>query len=236
MLTVIVMSAASGVFGTMFGGILGAAIKKNYDVILKAFAAGMMLSLVCADLLPEALSYSGAVTLSAGLFAGIALAELLEFSASKHEKLDIGGKTVKINNASGLTLFLVMALHNLPEGLAIGTSEVVSKGLSMTLAIAMHDIPEGVAVAAAFISGGMKKSKAVLLAGVSGVPTVIGAVIGWHLGNILPAWVAIALGLAAGAMLYVVFVEMLNTERHTKAAAFAAILGIIVAFFIINLI
>jgi ZIP family zinc transporter len=230
------MSLASGVFGTMLGGLFGSMFKKNAADVLKAFAAGMMLSLVCVDLLPEALSLAGALTLLAGLLAGVAAAELLESTASKHEKLDIGGKTVKINSVPGLTLFLIMALHNLPEGMAIGTSEVVAKGMSVTLAIAMHDIPEGVAVAAAFIAGGMKKPKAVLLAGISGIPTVIGAVIGWLLGNVLDVWAAIALSIAAGAMLYVVFTEMLHFEKHTKGTSLASIIGVIAAFFIINLI
>ncbi len=116
---------------------------------------------------------------------------------------------------AGIIMACALALHNLPEGMVIGASysgsdQVLSgRGFLLALVLGLHDIPEGMAISVPLISGGMKKWKAVLLAGLSGLPTVIGAIIGFSLGLISPIWLALSLSFASGAMLYVVFGELI---------------------------
>ena len=119
-----------------------------------------------------------------------------------------------------------------PEGLrcALGRSAM------MVMAVTLHNIPEGMAVSVPLISGGMNKGKAVLITALSGIPTMIGALLGFLLGEIGALGLAISLGFASGAMLYVVFGEILPQAilmYHSKLPAFSAIFGMLTGLFII---
>jgi len=102
--------------------------------------------------------------------------------------------------------------------------------------IGLHNIPEGMAVSVPLISGGMSRIKAVTMTALSGVPTIIGALLGYLLGDIGAMGLALSLGFASGAMLYVVFGEIMPQAilmYHSKVPAFAAIFGMLVGLFII---
>jgi len=92
------------------------------------------------------------------------------------------------------------------------------------------------AISVPLISGGMNKSKAVLITALSGASTIIGALLGYLLGEIGALGLAMSLGFASGAMLYVVFGEILPQAilmYHSKLPAFSAIAGMLVGLFII---
>ena len=143
---------------------------------------------------------------------------------------------------AGVVMACAIALHNVPEGMTIGASYASNDGvmgsaaLILAVLIGLHNIPEGMAVSVPLISGGMSKPKAVLLTALSGLPTVIGALLGFLLGEIGPFGLAMSLGFASGAMLYVVFGEILPQAilmYHSKLPAFAAIIGILAGMLII---
>lgn len=143
---------------------------------------------------------------------------------------------------AGVVMACAIALHNVPEGMTIGASYASNNGvmgsaaLVLAVLIGLHNIPEGMAVSVPLISGGMSKPKAVLLTALSGLPTVIGALLGFVLGEIGPFGLALSLGFASGAMLYVVFGEILPQAilmYHSKLPAFAAIIGILAGMVII---
>ena len=101
---------------------------------------------------------------------------------------------------------------------------------------ALDNIPEGMAVSVPLISGGMAKWKAVLITASSGIPTILGALIGYWLGEIGPLGLTLSLGFASGAMLYVVFGEILPQSilmYHSKLPAFSTIVGMLVGLLII---
>jgi ZIP family zinc transporter len=111
-----------------------------------------------------------------------------------------------------------------------------SAALVLAIIIGLHNIPEGMAVSVPLITGGMKKTKAVLVTAASGIPTVLGAILGYLLGEIGAVGLAMSLGFASGAMLYVVFGEILPQSilmYHSKLPAFSAIIGILVGILII---
>jgi ZIP family zinc transporter len=92
------------------------------------------------------------------------------------------------------------------------------------------------AVSVPLISGGSKKWRAVLLTALSGLPTVIGAVLGFALGMIDPIALSISLSLASGAMLYVVFAELLPESLlmwKSKAPGFVLLIGLLVGFLLV---
>ena len=143
---------------------------------------------------------------------------------------------------AGVIMASAIALHNVPEGMTIGASYASNSGvmgstaLVLAVLIGLHNIPEGMAVSVPLISGGMSKPKAVLITALSGVPTMLGALLGFAIGEIGPLGLALSLGFASGAMLYVVFGEILPQSilmYHSKLPAFSAITGILVGLLII---
>ena len=143
---------------------------------------------------------------------------------------------------AGSVMASAIALHNVPEGMTIGASYASNDGMMGTAAlvlavlIGLHNIPEGMAVSVPLISGGMPKWKAVLITAASGIPTILGALLGYMLGEIGPLGLAMSLGFASGAMLYVVFGEILPQSilmYHSKLPAFSTIVGILVGMLII---
>ena len=143
---------------------------------------------------------------------------------------------------AGVVMACAIALHNVPEGMTIGASYASSDGvmgraaLVLAVLIGLHNIPEGMAVSVPLISGGMAKWKAVCITAASGIPTVVGAVLGYWLGEIGPMGLCMSLGFASGAMLYVVFGEILPQAiimYRSKLPAFSAIAGILVGMLII---
>ena len=118
---------------------------------------------------------------------------------------------------AGLVMAAAIALHNVPEGMVIGASfattvnELLTNrgGMIMAVVIGLHNIPEGMAVAVPLISGGMSKARSVGVTALSGAPTILGALAGFLIGAISPTALVISLSFASGAMLYVVFGELL---------------------------
>ena len=111
-------------------------------------------------------------------------------------------------------------------------------GLALAIVIGLHNIPEGMSVSVPLIAGGMGKPKAVLLTAITGAPTIIGAMIGYGLGTIGPISLCLSLSFASGAMLYVVFGELLPESIliwRSKAPAFAMLVGLLVGVMIIFL-
>ena len=79
-------------------------------------------------------------------------------------------------------------------------------------------------VAVPLVAGGMKKWSATLITAVTGAPTILGAMLGFFLGTLSPVWLSVSLSFASGAMLYVVFGELLPESIlmwRSKAPAFA---------------
>ena len=143
---------------------------------------------------------------------------------------------------AGVVMACAIALHNVPEGMTIGASYASSDGvmgraaLVLAVLIGLHNIPEGMAVSVPLISGGMAKWKAVCITAASGIPTVVGSVLGYWLGEIGSLGLCMSLGFASGAMLYVVFGEILPQAiimYRSKLPAFSAIAGILVGMLII---
>ncbi len=136
---------------------------------------------------------------------------------------------------AGIVMACAIALHNIPEGMTIGASFAVSTdlvwgtGMIMAVLIGLHNIPEGMAVAVPLISGGTSRVKATLLTAACGLPTVLGAWLGFWLGDIGPLGLTLSLGFASGAMLYVVFGEIMPESYliyRSKLPAFAVMIGL----------
>ena len=199
-----------GTFGTTLGGIIGVVIKKHSNKFLSfilAFASGLMMSVICFDLLPEALGISNIVNVIIGTIIGIVSMIFCDILVEK--KFSENSKTKGMENnllKTGIIVSIGLAIHNFPEGLAIGSGFEASLklGLSLAIAICLHDIPEGISMAVPMKNGGMKISKVIFYVILSGITTGIGAFFGAIIGSISQVVISICLSFAAGAMLYIV--------------------------------
>ena len=272
--TLLITTALAGVVGTGVGGLIGAMLQKDSNrtvSLLLSFAGGVMLSVVCCDLVLEAVETNvGVLTVIGAIALGVIVIFLLNYLIDMKTNPEVPHIDAKhpqtaddldelihsnhldqhhANNDSKFSLFIAgivmacaIALHNVPEGMTIGASYASTNGvmgsaaLVLAILIGLHNIPEGMAVSVPLISGGMNKAKAVLITAASGIPTMVGALLGYMLGEIGAVGLALSLGFASGAMLYVVFGEILPQAilmYHSKLPAFSTIVGILVGLFII---
>ena len=270
----ILATAIAGVLGTGLGGLIGALLQKDSNrtvSLLLSFAGGVMLSVVCFDLVTEAIETNVGIMVVIGAVAlGVAVIYLLNYLIDRNtnpevphidanhpqtaDDLDelIHSDHYKVHHANhdnkltlliaGMVMACAIALHNVPEGMTIGASfvsnhEVMgSSALVLAILIGLHNIPEGMAVSVPLISGGMNKVKAVLVTALSGAPTIVGALLGYLIGDMGALGLALSLGFASGAMLYVVFGEILPQAilmYHSKLPAFSVIVGMLVGLLVI---
>ncbi len=138
-----------GTFGTTLGGMIGVIIKKQSNKFLSfilAFASGLMMAVICFDLIPEALGISTIANIVIGIAVGIVGMIFCDLLVEKKFNQNVSLK--KKNNdllKTGIIVSIGLAIHNFPEGLAIGSGfeASIKLGLSLALAICLHDIPEG---------------------------------------------------------------------------------------------
>ena len=241
--TVLLITAAAGIGGTGIGGLTACLFRRDSSravSLLLSFAAGVMVAVVCFDLLADAVSPEGGrlwLTVP-GILLGCGATGVLNTL--------IGRKAGQSRGLflAGLVMAAAIALHNVPEGMVIGASFARGSaaaapsrsGLVMAVVIGLHNIPEGMAVAVPLISGGMGRGRAAAAAALTGAPIVLGALLGFSLGTLGPTALTLALSFASGAMLYVVFGELLPEAARMwrgRAPAVAAVLGIIVGMVIV---
>ena len=214
--TLLLTTAIAGVVGTGLGGLIGAMLQKDSNrtvSLLLSFAGGVMLSVVCFDLVTEAIETEvGVMTVIAAVAIGVAVIFLLNYWIDRKTNPEIPHideshpktaddldelihsdhyvhHTRQDNKVAlfiaGVVMACAIALHNVPEGMTIGASYASNNGvmgraaLTLAILIGLHNIPEGMAVSVPLISGGMTKWKAVCITAASGIPTVVGAVLGF---------------------------------------------------------
>ena len=280
-LTVTWMTLIAGVGGTGLGGILGALVRTESNRIvslLLSATSGVMISIVCFELMVESLEAAQSVFSDGAVFVvciavlvGMAVVFLLNWLIDKrtegevphtasslhpktHDNIDELSHIDHYNQhlkehapkrelwVAGVVIACAIALHNIPEGMSIGASYNIDTegGVSMALILAvligLHNIPEGMAVSVPLVAGGMKRIKAALLTAASGAPVVLGAWLGYWIGDIGAIGLAASLGFASGAMLYVVFGEIIPQAvlmYRSKVPAFFVIIGMLIGMIII---
>lgn len=229
-----------GTFGTTIGGIIGASIKTTSNKFLSfilSFASGLMLSIVCFDLIPGSMQITNILNTVIGVIFGVVcmiLCDMLVEKLFRKKDIEFKNKSTKNNLLrTGIVVSIGLALHNLPEGLAIGSSfeASIKLGYSLALAICLHDIPEGISMGVPMKNGGMKKSKIIFYVFMSGVTTGIGAFLGALIGGISDIVIAMCLAFAGGAMLYIVSGELIPESNQLYKGKFP-ILGNIIGFII----
>jgi len=242
LLKITLVGLVSGIAGTSIGGLIGISLNKISDRLLGfvlEFSAGLMTSVVCFELIPEALKLSGTFATFAGIFTGIIVILAIEayinnsdFIKNRKKSYVKNHKTKSSLLRAGILMSIGIALHNLPEGFAVGSGFEASLnlGTTITAVIIIHDIPEGIAMALPMKTGGFSKTKTLIYTILSGVPMGIGALMGAVLGGLSDFYIGACLGFASGAMLYIVFVNLIPESKKIylgRLSSIGNLLGII---------
>lgn len=208
---------------------------------ISGFAAGVMIAASVWSLLIPALEYESATRLASfsflpaviGLWFGIAF--LLLMDKILPEPSIACSDICRLKESK--MLVLSVALHNLPEGMAVGVvyAALLSSGnldglsgaLALSLGIAVQNFPEGAIVSMPLASEGIKKSKAFLYGVLSGAIEPIGAIITILAISFILPLLPYLLGFAAGAMIYAVIKELSpiiteNSESNIGIISFTA--------------
>ena len=233
-----------GTFGTTIGGIIGVSLKRNSNKFLSfilSFASGLMLAIVCFDLIPEAIEISSILYVLIGIVFGIIIMVWCDILVQKKLNTNIvNKKSEKGLLITGIIVSIGLALHNFPEGLAIGSGFEASLtlGYSLAIAICLHDIPEGISMAIPMKNGGLSAVKVIFYVVLSGITTGIGAFFGALVGGIAQGIIAMCLSFAAGAMLYIVSGELVpesNKLYNGRMSAIGNIAGFLIGMIAMNI-
>ncbi|MGI5921807.1 MAG: ZIP family metal transporter [Syntrophomonadaceae bacterium] len=183
-------------------------LKKNWSNrglgFFLGLASGVMVAVVAFDMLPSALLFPGYPKALVGFASGMVLLWLVDYFVFDHAQ----GKESLLG--LGYLIMLGIALHDLPEGMAIALGGEMKDrtGMVIALAIGIHNIPEGMAIAAPLIMGGMKRISIILKVSLLGLITPLGTVVGLAAVSIVPGLLPFLLGFASGIMIYLVIYQL----------------------------
>jgi ZIP family zinc transporter len=164
---------------------------------------------------------SAVLLVGSGVVAGALFLALAE-GRIPHEHFLKGSEGRQARFARGAWLFVVaIALHNLPEGFAVGVGFAAPEtaiGFTIAAGIVIQNLPEGLIAAASLAVVGYSRRRAVAIAAATGLAETGGGIVGWLAGSLLEALVPLTLAFAAGAMLYVVGQEVIpESQRQGRA-------------------
>ena len=227
------LKASAAVLLPLAGTVLGSSgvffmkgqMNRTLERILMGFAAGVMVAASIWSLIIPAIDQSAHMGILSfipapvGVWAGfLFLLALDHLIPHLHRNADCPEGT-PCGLGKSTMMVLAVALHNLPEGMAVGVvvagwlsgQETLSYAslLALSLGIAIQNLPEGAIISMPLKSGGMSRRRAFSYGAASGVVEPLGALLTILLANVMVPVLPYMLAFAAGAMLYVVVEEMI---------------------------
>ncbi len=205
-------------------------------------AAGVMLTASFFSLLQPAIEHAeartahnglGALMVIAGVFAGAGMLFSIH-GYSPHEHFQQGREGPPSSRLSRVWLFVIaITLHNFPEGMTVGVGFAggnIANGLALGIGIGVQNIPEGLAVAVSLLAVGYGKWRAFWIASLTGLVEPVGGIVGAAAIRVAEPAIPIILGIAAGAMLFIISNEVIpETHRgpDKHLATFSLLVGVV---------
>lgn len=237
-----------GIFIPLIGTSLGAAcvyaMKKEMNIKVKqmllGFASGVMMAAAVWSLIVPAIDMSedmgkfSFVPAAIGIMGGIMFLFILDkVIPHMHVSSDKPEGTKKYNLKKSTKLVLAVALHNIPEGMAVGivfasimngsSAMTIASAFALCIGIAIQNFPEGAIISMPLKSEGLSKNKSFLYGFLSGVVEPIGAAITILFASTFTPVMPYLLSFAAGAMIFVVVEELIPEAAENNIADISTI-------------
>ena len=229
------MSVIIGILIPFIGTIIGAAcvyvmkkeINKKIEIIIYGFAAGVMMAALIWSLIIPAIDKGSIIPVVVGLIIGVISFYFIDLYWDKKEDSED-----KINN-----LMVAVTLHNIPEGMAVGVAfaSYLSGGLSLAscyalaIGIAIQNFPEGSVISFPLLKKGFSKNKAFKYGFISAIFELLGTLVTLLFTNFVVVILPYMLAIAAGAMMYVIVVELIpESADKSKLNVIGFLIGFIV--------
>ncbi|MEI6069406.1 MAG: ZIP family metal transporter [Methylococcaceae bacterium] len=222
-------------------------ISRNLFNSMLGAAAGVMLAATAFSLLVPGITYGnliwpgkGIYVVSIGMLIGAAFLHYADRQLP-HVHFD-SISDVQLSSLKKVWLFIIaITIHNFPEGMSVGVSfgsGEMKNGIVLAIAIALQNIPEGLAVALPLVGLGYNKWKAVGIATLTGLVEPVGGLLGITMVTVFQPVLPIAMGFAAGAMLFVISEEIIpetHSDGRSRYATFALMVGFIIMMVLDNM-
>lgn len=183
--------------------------------ILLGGAAGVMLAVVLLDLIPAALDLGTPLEAGIGFGVGVAILWALDklmtlFTTGSPLTREAAYKRMGYLMATGI------AMHDLPEGIAIAGAYAAGGALGplLALSIALHNVPEGIATATPLHMGGVRGRRVLLVNLIVSVFTPLGTLLGLFMIHLSPEHLSFMLALAGGAMTYLLKDQLIPAAQQ----------------------
>jgi ZIP family zinc transporter len=220
--------------GTLLGLLLCFITKDNgrrFKGTVLGFLGGLMLAIICFDLIPESFENSNVYIATLGIFIGLITALLLDSGISHH---NFKGLNSKKKRYLKIAFFMAIGtgIHNIPAGIALGSllNTSYTRGIQLAIVLLLHGIPEGLTLGIYLKEGGSKILTIIFFSLFTSIPMGVGALIGGILNSTSPVIVSGSLSFAAGLILYTVCKEIIPESIglwRGRLSAIGTVLGII---------
>lgn len=222
-------------------------ITQNAQGIMLGFGAGVMLAATAFSLIVPGIEAASetlgnqamaALVVTGGIILG-GVFLWLSHQYFPHEHFFKGREGSNLVNLKRVWLFVIaIAIHNFPEGLAVGVGfggDNIANGIALTVGIGLQNIPEGLVVALSLLAEGYSRREAILISLFTGLVEPLGGLVGAGAVSIAQPILPVAMGFAAGAMLFVISDEIIpesNRMGYEKAGTVGVMVGFIVMMFL----
>ncbi|SDN26220.1 zinc transporter, ZIP family [Fictibacillus solisalsi] len=233
-----------GIYISALGTVLGALpallirnVSHRVKDNLLAYSAGIMVAASAYALIPSTLKLSNMFVLTVGILVGTAVLTLLEI-VLPHQDAGHGADSAQIRP---LLIIAAMAIHNIPEGISVGVSyasQFAELGSLVSFSIGLQNIPEGFLVCLFLVTNRIPRLQAFLYTAFTGLIECVSSLIGLQLSDAFLGIVPYGLAFAAGAMLFVVYKELIpesHGDGNERSATFSFVIGLISMIYLTNL-
>jgi len=197
--------------------------------MVMGLSGGVMSAAAVFGLLLPAAEQMTPVAAVIGFLLGAGLMLVLDLLLGRTQALAFAG-----SDRRGALMISAVTLHNIPEGMAVGlafalaaqgSAAALAGALALALGIGVQNVPEGAAVALPLYEGGMSRTRSFAWGALSGAAEPAAGLVAVALAASAAPVVPLLMTLSAGAMMWVVFAEMLPAAGAGRDGALAAALG-----------
>ena len=215
---ILIATAAGSVLSLLLAAALAFSARPSWIPVLVSYAIGALLGASLLEVLPEAVEISGDIkTVGKAVLGGILMFFLLEklvLWRHCHDEICEAHGSHSHGHDHGRSGGMIMVgdtFHNFVDGIIIAGAFIADfrLGVVTTMAIIAHEIPQEIGDFLILLHSGYSRTRALLLNFLSGVATLIGALIGYYALSMLQGWTPVLLGLAGASMLYVAMSDLI---------------------------